>query len=124
MEAKSHVNSLLQLLKGRWMMAVVSFYILFCSGGTYIFGIYSGAIKKELHYNQEMIDTLSFFKDLGANVGIISGLMNEVLPAWTVLAVGAAMNLFGYLMIWLAVTHRIARPPTWHMNLFLCIGAN
>ncbi|KAI5069773.1 hypothetical protein GOP47_0016074 [Adiantum capillus-veneris] len=125
MGEKSHGNfSLLQLIKGRWMMAVVSFYILFCCGATYIFAIYSGAIKKELHYNQETIDTLGFFKDLGANVGIVSGLMNEVLPAWTVLAMGALMNLFGYVMIWLAVTHRIARPPTWQMNLFLCIGAN
>lgn len=124
MEAKSHGSFLWQLMKGRWFMAVVSFYILFCSGATYIFSIYSGAIKSELHYNQETIDTLGFFKDLGANVGIVSGLLNEVLPAWTVLAIGAIMNLFGYLMIWLAVTHRIARPPIWHVNLFLCIGAN
>lgn len=126
MEGKSQGTraTLLQLLKSRWMMAVVSFYILFCSGGTYIFGIYSGAIKESLHYNQETIDTLSFFKDLGANVGIISGLLNEVMPSWVVLAVGAVMNLFGYLMIWLAVTHRIARPPTSHMYLFLCLGAN
>ncbi|MCO5571819.1 hypothetical protein L7F22_025567 [Adiantum nelumboides] len=122
--SKSGGNYLLQLIKGRWMMAVVSFYILFCSGATYIFAIYSGAIKKELHYNQETIDTLGFFKDLGANVGIVSGLMNEVLPAWTVLAVGALMNLFGYVMIWLAVTHRIARPPTWQMNFYMCVGAN
>ncbi|MCO5595412.1 hypothetical protein L7F22_049454 [Adiantum nelumboides] len=84
----------------------------------------TGAIKKELHYNQETLDTLSFFKDIGANVGIISGLMNDVLPAWTVLIVDALMKLLGYLMIWLAVTHRVARPPTWEMNLFICAGAN
>ncbi|KAI5069772.1 hypothetical protein GOP47_0016073 [Adiantum capillus-veneris] len=119
-----HANLIKQLINGRWMMAVASFYILACSGATYIFGIYSGAIKKELHYNQETLDTLSFFKDIGANVGIIAGLMNDMLPPWIVLIVGAFMNLFGYLMIWLAVTHRIARPPTWQMNLFICAGAN
>ncbi|MCO5595411.1 hypothetical protein L7F22_049453 [Adiantum nelumboides] len=119
-----HANFLNQLIKGRWMMAVASFYILSCCGTSYIFGIYSGAIKKELHYNQETLDTLSFFKDIGGNVGIIAGLMNDVLPAWTVLIVGGIMNLFGYLMIWLAVTHRVARPPTWQMNLFMCAGAN
>eukprot|EP00250_Pteridium_aquilinum_P014826 c22223_g2_i1 orf=332-2218(+) len=125
MEEKSHHGiTPLQLIKGRWTMAVVSLFILFSSGATYIFGIYSGALKDKLHYNQETIGTLSFFKDLGANVGIVAGLMNEVLPAWAVLAAGAVMNLFGYLMIWLAVTHRIPRPPIWRMNLFLCIGAN
>lgn len=106
------------------MVMVVSFYILSFSGATYIFGIYSGAIKSSLHYDQETIGTLSFFKDLGANVGIISGLMNEVFPAWSVLAVGAGMNLFGYLMVWLAVTHKIAQPPVWQIYLYLCIGAN
>lgn len=114
----------LQVLKGRWMVAVVSFYILSFSGATYIFSIYSGAIKTALGYNQQTIDTLGFFKDLGANVGILSGLLNEVLPAWVVLAVGAGMNLFGYLMIWMAVTKRIAKPPVGHMYLFMCMGAN
>lgn len=124
MEGKFQRSSVVQLAKSRWMMAVVSFYILFCSGATYIFGIYSGAIKESLHYNQETIDTLSFFKDLGANVGIIPGLMNEFLPSWTILAMGALMNLFGYSMIWLAVTHRIAQPRKWQMYLYLCFGAN
>ncbi|KAH7405233.1 hypothetical protein KP509_15G061900 [Ceratopteris richardii] len=67
---------------------------------------------------------MSFFKDLGANVGIIAGLLNEIFPSWFILVVGAAMNLFGYLMLWLAVTHRIRRPPLWQMNLFICVGAN
>ncbi|KAH7287909.1 hypothetical protein KP509_31G002600 [Ceratopteris richardii] len=105
-------------------MAVVSFYILACSGGTYIFGIYSGAVKEELQYTQETLDTLGFFKDIGSSVGIIAGLMNEVLPPWVILLTGAFMNLFGYIMVWLAVTHRIVRPPTWQMNLFIRVGAN
>ncbi|KAI5069868.1 hypothetical protein GOP47_0016169 [Adiantum capillus-veneris] len=117
-------HGFLRLIRGRWMMAVVSLYILFCSGATYIFGIYSGAIKSSLGYDQQIINTISFYKDLGANVGIISGLMNEVLPSWTVLAVGGGMNLLGYLMVWLAVTNRIARPPLWQMNVFIFIGAN
>ncbi|MCO5601446.1 hypothetical protein L7F22_055569 [Adiantum nelumboides] len=124
--AASHgsFHGVLRLIRGRWMMAVVSLYILFCSGGTYIFGIYSGALKSSLGYDQQIINTISFYKDLGANVGIISGLMNEILPSWTVLAVGGAMNLIGYLMVWLAVTHRISHPPLWQMNLFIFVGAN
>lgn len=34
------------------------------------------------------------------------------------------MNMFGYLMIWLAVTHRIARPRVWQVYLYMCVGAN
>ncbi|KAA0043986.1 protein NUCLEAR FUSION DEFECTIVE 4-like [Cucumis melo var. makuwa] len=34
------------------------------------------------------------------------------------------MNLFGYTMIWLAVTKPIPNPQIWHMCLYICIGAN
>ncbi|KAH7316221.1 hypothetical protein KP509_21G083600 [Ceratopteris richardii] len=113
-----------RLLKGRWMMMVVSLYILAFAGGPYVFGIYSQVIKSELNYDEETIESLSFFKDLGNNVGIVSGLLNEILPAWIVLAVGSCMNMFGFLMIWLAVTHRIAQPPLWQMYLYMTIGSN
>ncbi|MCO5614703.1 hypothetical protein L7F22_068987 [Adiantum nelumboides] len=114
----------LQVLKGRWMVVVVCLYILAFAGGPYVFGIYSQAIKAELQYDEETIDTLSFFKDLGNNVGIISGLLNEILPPWVVLGVGSSMNLFGFVMMWMAVTHRIAQPPLWQMYLYMTIGSN
>ncbi|KAI5069713.1 hypothetical protein GOP47_0016014 [Adiantum capillus-veneris] len=114
----------LQFAKGRWMMLVASFYIKSFAGPNYVFGIYSIPIKASLNYNQSTIDTLSFFKDLGQNIGIVAGLITEVMPPWVVLTIGAALNLFGYLMIWLAVTHRIAKPPLWQMYLFMCIAAD
>ncbi|WOK93128.1 hypothetical protein Cni_G01821 [Canna indica] len=49
-------------------------------------------------YDQRTLNTISFFKDLDANVGVLPSLINEVAPPSTVLAVSAAMNLFGYLM--------------------------
>ncbi|WOK91801.1 hypothetical protein Cni_G00492 [Canna indica] len=94
------------------------------AGGSYIFGIYSNDIKSSLGYDQSTLNTLSFFKDLGANVGIIAGLVNEVLPPWGGLAIGASMNLVGYLMIYLSVTGRTAPPPVWLMCLYICVGAN
>ncbi|KAL5976624.1 hypothetical protein ACLOJK_020957 [Asimina triloba] len=112
------------VIRGRWFMWFAAFLIMSAAGATYIFGIYSDAIKKSLGYNQQTLNTLSFFKDLGANVGILSGLINEVTPPWVVLFMGALMNLFGYLMIWLAVTARIGRPKVWLMCLFICVGAN
>ncbi|KAI4349096.1 hypothetical protein L6164_009734 [Bauhinia variegata] len=61
---------------------------------------------------------------MGGNVGVLSGLINEITPPWVVLSIGAVMNFFGYFMIWLAVTGRIAKPQIWQMCLYICIGAN
>ena len=122
MEAFSY--HVIQGLKSRWMMVVACFLILSFAGSNYIFGLYSQTIKINLGYDQEMIDTLAFFKDLGANVGIIVGLINEFCPPWVVLTMGSAMNLTGYLMIWLFVTGRVAKPAVWQMYMYQCIGGS
>ncbi|RCV40422.1 hypothetical protein SETIT_9G052200v2 [Setaria italica] len=113
-----------QVVLGRWFMVFACLLILSASGATYIFGIYSKVLKSSLGYDQRTLNTLSFFKDLGANVGVLSGLINEVTPPWVVLAMGAAMNLVGYLMIYLAIDGRTARPPVWLMCIYICVGAN
>ncbi|CAL9007690.1 unnamed protein product [Prunus brigantina] len=114
----------LQVLNGRWFMMFASLLIMSAAGATYMFGIYSSDIKYVLGYDQTTLNLLSFFKDLGANVGVLSGLINEVTPPWVVLSIGAVLNFFGYFMIWMAVTKKIARPQVWHMCLYICIGAN
>ncbi|GAV60730.1 Nodulin-like domain-containing protein/MFS_1 domain-containing protein [Cephalotus follicularis] len=114
----------IQVVTGRWFMVFASFLIMSAAGATYMFGLYSSEIKISLGYDQSTLNLLSFFKDLGANVGILSGLINEVTPPWVVLAIGAVMNFFGYFMIWLAVTKKISTPQVWTMCLYICIGAN
>lgn len=118
----NHVG--VRVVASRWFVVFASFLIMSASGAGYIFGIYSEALKSSLGYDQQTLATLGFFKDLGANVGILSGLINEITPPWVALGAGAAMNLSGYLMIWLAVTHRIDKPKVWQMYLYMCIGAN
>ncbi|KAA0043983.1 hypothetical protein IC582_009395 [Cucumis melo] len=113
-----------QFLFGRWFSVFASILIMSVAGATYMFALYSSDIKSSLGYDQTTLNLLSFFKDLGGNVGVISGLINEVAPAWVVLLIGAVMNLFGYTMIWLAVTNRIPKPQIWHMCLYICLGAN
>ncbi|KAF8403134.1 hypothetical protein HHK36_011231 [Tetracentron sinense] len=105
-------------------MVFASFLIMSVAGGTYMFGLYSNDIKSTLGYDQTTLNLLSFFKDLGANVGILPGLINEVTSPWVVLSMGAVMNFFGYFMVWLAITNRIARLQVWQMCLYICIGAN
>ena len=114
-----------QVLRGRWFMAYGSFLIMSAAGATYIFAIYSKDIKATLGYTQEQLNTVGFFKDVGANVGIHAGLVAEVAPPWLVLAVGAAMNLGGYLMLYLSVTGRVRpAPPLWLVCLYIAVGAN
>ncbi|KAK1682050.1 hypothetical protein QYE76_042898 [Lolium multiflorum] len=113
-----------QVAVGRWFTVFASFAILTASGATYIFSIYSKTLKSALGYDQQTLNTISFFKDLGANLGVFSGLINEVTPPWVVLAIGAAMNLVGYLMVYLAVDGRTARPPVWLVCLYIFVGAN
>lgn len=114
----------IQFITGRWFMVFATTLIMSAAGATYMFGLYSGEIKRELGYDQTTLNLLSFFKDLGSNVGVLSGLINEVTPPWVVLSIGAVLNLFGYVMIWLAVSKKISRPKVWHMCLYICVGAN
>ncbi|KAH7855692.1 hypothetical protein Vadar_027704 [Vaccinium darrowii] len=94
----ANTNSLaLQVVTGRWFMVFASFLIMSAAGATYMFGDYSGDIKSSLGYDQTTITSFSFFKDLGGNVGVLSGLINEVTPPWVGLAIGAVLNFFGYI---------------------------
>ncbi|XP_075499407.1 protein NUCLEAR FUSION DEFECTIVE 4 [Primulina tabacum] len=114
----------LLVIKGRWFMVFATTLIMSAAGATYMFGLYSKELKRALGYDQTTLNLLSFFKDLGANVGVLSGLINEVTPPWVVLSLGAVLNFFGYFMMWLAVTKKISNPKVWHMCLYICIGAN
>ncbi|KAL2533649.1 Major facilitator superfamily protein [Abeliophyllum distichum] len=112
------------VLSSRWFTIFASILIMSVNGATYLFGVYSNDIKSSLGYDQTTLNLVSFFKDLGGNLGIISGLINEITPPWVVLAIGAVMNFFGYFMIWLAVTGRAAKPRVWQMCLYIWIGAD
>ncbi|KAL6644075.1 hypothetical protein ACP70R_018841 [Stipagrostis hirtigluma subsp. patula] len=113
-----------RVVRSRWFMLFASMMVMAASGATYIFALYSKELRSTLGYNQQALNTLSFFKDLGGNIGIVAGLVQQVAPTWVMLLVGAAMNLGGYLMIYLALTARITAPPLWLMCLYISIGAN
>ncbi|KAG6583553.1 Protein NUCLEAR FUSION DEFECTIVE 4, partial [Cucurbita argyrosperma subsp. sororia] len=114
----------LHVLKGRWFTVFATFLIMAGAGATYLFGVYSKQIKSTLGYDQTTLNLMGFFKDLGANVGVLSGLVAEVTPTWFVLLLGSVLNFTGYFMIWLAVTGRITKPKVWQMCLYICVGAN
>lgn len=82
-------SSLVGVLTGRWFMVFASLLIMAVAGATYMFGLYSSDIKTSLGYDQSTLNLLSFSKDVGGNVGVLSGLINEITPPWVVLAIGS-----------------------------------
>ena len=115
---------ILQVLLGRWFMVFASLLIMCVAGTSYMFGLYSNDIKSTLGYDQTTLNLLVFFEDLGGNLGILSGLIYEVVPPWVVLSIGAVMNFLSYFVIWLTVAGRNAKPHVWQMCLYTFIGAN
>lgn len=101
-------NIVIHIIIGRWFVVFASLLITAMSRTMYMFGLYSGDIKSVLGYDQTTLNLLSFFQELGANICVLSGLINEVTPPWVVLLIGIVMNIFDYFMIWLGVTRRIS----------------
>ncbi|KAK5813535.1 hypothetical protein PVK06_028986 [Gossypium arboreum] len=66
------------LIKGRWFALFASFLIMAGGVATYLFGIHSKEIKSTLNYEQTTLNLVGFYKDLGANVGVISGVVATV----------------------------------------------
>ncbi|TYI10895.1 hypothetical protein ES332_A09G172200v1 [Gossypium tomentosum] len=112
------------VLSSRLFMVFATLIIMSANGSGYMFGLYSNDIKSTLGYDQTTLNLLSFFKDLGGNLGILSGLIYEVVPPWVVLCMGSLKNFFGYFMLWVSVTGRIAKPHAWQMCLYMWIAAN
>ncbi|KAE8690038.1 MYB305 protein [Hibiscus syriacus] len=98
------------VLSSRLFMVFATLIIMSVNGSGYMFGLYSNDIKSTLGYDHTTLNLLSFFKDLCGNLGILPGLVYEVVPPWVVLAMGSAMSFFGYFMIWLSITGRLAKP--------------
>jgi hypothetical protein len=82
------------------------------------------SIKRSLEYKQSSIGLLSVFKDLGVNLGLLSGLLSQVAPTWVILLLGSYMNFLGYFMIWLSVSGHVPKPKECLMCIYVLIAAN
>ncbi|KHN01940.1 hypothetical protein glysoja_043804 [Glycine soja] len=63
------------LLNSKWGSTVVSIWIQCTSGSLYTFSIYSQTIKSTQRYDQSTLEVVSVSKDIGVNVGVLSGLL-------------------------------------------------
>ncbi|KAJ0257349.1 F14 [Hirschfeldia incana] len=126
-------------MRTKWMAMTASIWIQCTLGGSYTFGIYSAILKSSQSYDQSTLDTVSVFKDIGGNVGVLSGLLYTAATfnrrrresdgregrggPWVVILVGAVLSFTGYFLIWASVTGLIRQPPVPVMCLFMLIAA-
>ncbi|KAL3528292.1 hypothetical protein ACH5RR_007614 [Cinchona calisaya] len=118
------------LKKNKWVSTVGSIWIQCTSGSAYTFAIYSQLLKTTQHYDQSTLDTISVFKDVGANVGVLSGLLYSSAGSfsgggpWVVLVVGAVLVFVGYFFMWMSVVGILPRPPVLLMGFYMLLAAN
>ncbi|KAK1259488.1 hypothetical protein QJS04_geneDACA021482 [Acorus gramineus] len=111
----------------KWVSTVASIWIQCTSGSSYAFGIYSPALKSSQGYDQSTLDTVAIFKDIGANAGLLSGLLYSSLSPpspWLVHLAGAVQCFAGYLLMWLSVTGALPRPPLPLMCFYMFLAAH
>ncbi|EPS63811.1 hypothetical protein M569_10970, partial [Genlisea aurea] len=108
----------------KWVATVASIWIQCTSGSLYTFTVYSPILKSTQGYDQSTLDTVSVFKDLGANIGILSGLLYTPAAPWRALFAGAVQCFAGYLLIWLTVTGALPPPPAAVMCFYMFLAAH
>ncbi|GAV66721.1 Nodulin-like domain-containing protein/MFS_1 domain-containing protein [Cephalotus follicularis] len=121
-------------LNTKWIATVASIWIQCSCGASYTFGIYSSILKSTQGYDQSTLDTVSVFKDIGANVGVLSGFLYSAVTLnrragffggpWVVHLVGAIQCFAGYFLIWASVVGLIHKPPLALMCLFMLVAAH
>ncbi|TYI53833.1 hypothetical protein E1A91_D11G033400v1 [Gossypium mustelinum] len=120
-------------LNTKWIATAASIWIQCTSGASYTFGIYSPVLKSSQSYDQSTLDTISVFKDIGANAGILSGLLYATVTSrrtrlltgpWVVHVAGAVQCFVGYFLIWASVVGLIRQPPVPLMCLFMLVAAH
>ncbi|THU65401.1 hypothetical protein C4D60_Mb05t03240 [Musa balbisiana] len=114
--------------RSKWAAMAASTWIQCSSGGSYCFAVYSPMLKSSQGYDQSTLDSVAFFKDIGANIGVLSGLLISSRAGhgrtWLVHLAGAAQCFVGYLLMWLSVTGCVPRPPPALMCLYMLLAAH
>ncbi|PKA55293.1 hypothetical protein AXF42_Ash003930 [Apostasia shenzhenica] len=113
--------------RSKWAAMLASVWIQCTSGSSYCFGVYSPLLKSSQYYDQSTLDSVAFFKDAGANIGVLSGILYTSFAArgpWVVLAAGAIQCFAGYFMMWLSVIGALPRPPAALMCFYMLLAAH
>ncbi|KAL4584003.1 hypothetical protein LXL04_008591 [Taraxacum kok-saghyz] len=125
----------------KWIATVASIWIQCSCGASYAFGIYSTVLKSSQGYDQSTLDTVSVFKDIGANIGVLAGLLYHAVAdnktggrsrpsssrfgsGLSVVYLAGAIQFFaGYFLMWLSTIGVIEKPHVSLMCFFMFIAA-
>lgn len=126
------MSAIWRSLDTKWAATVASLWIQSTSGSLYTFSIYSQKLKATQHYTQSTLDTVAVAKDIGANCGILSGVLYSYAAnprrrrcgPWAVLLAGSAQSFAGYFLIWASVVGLIHRPPVAIVWMFMFLAAH
>ncbi|RDX75756.1 Protein NUCLEAR FUSION DEFECTIVE 4, partial [Mucuna pruriens] len=120
----------MEFWNSKWASTVASIWIQCSSGSLYTFSIYSQTLKSTQHYDQSTLDVVSVSKDIGVNVGVLSGLLYDFLARktttgpWLVHLLGSAQCFLGYFLIWASVAGLFPPLPVPIMCLFMFVAAH
>ncbi|KAL2479524.1 Major facilitator superfamily protein [Abeliophyllum distichum] len=107
-----------------WVGLGASVWMQIAAGNAYNFPLYSHSLKSVLGFNQRQLTMLGVANDIGENVGILPGLICNKFPPWVLLLIGAFACLFGYGVLWLAISRTVLGLPYWLLWVALCIATN
>ncbi|KAL9274751.1 NUCLEAR FUSION DEFECTIVE 4-like protein [Drosera capensis] len=120
----------------KWITTASSILIQTTTGTPSTFGIYSSALKSSQSYTQSTLDVVSVFKDLGANLGLLAGLLctqsiikdrdhdrnHRHYGPRIVILVGSVLCFVGYFGTWLTVVGVFGRLPVAVVCVFMALA--
>ncbi|XP_020225633.1 protein NUCLEAR FUSION DEFECTIVE 4 [Cajanus cajan] len=107
-----------------WVGLAAAVWTQIASGNAYNFPLYSSALKSVLGLNQQQVTILGVANDVGENMALLPGIASNKFPPWALLLLGSLLSLFGYGLIWLAVSQTLSQFPYLLLWLALCVATN
>ncbi|CAM6083524.1 unnamed protein product [Calypogeia fissa] len=108
----------------RWVGLAAGIWVQALAGNSNVFPQYAPTLKHQLNLNQVELNSLGVAKDFGESVGLVAGMLSNLLSPWVILLIGALEGLFGFGTLWLVMTEYIAPLPYWQMCVVLIIASN
>lgn len=109
-----------------WVGLAAAIWLQIASGNAATFPLYSHSLKSVMEFNQHQLTMLGVANDIGENMGLIPGLVCNKFPPWVILTIGAFVCLFGYGILWLALSRTLPCLIGWyfsfsHFSRFGCL---
>ncbi|XP_022970393.1 uncharacterized protein LOC111469393 [Cucurbita maxima] len=124
MESAQFSNFARQVVVGRWFSLFASFLVMTSAGAFYFYSYFSEHIKETLQCDQTTLNKISFYKDIGSNIDIVSALLVCIAPSWVLLLICSALNFVGYFKIWQAVVGQVVHPTVEYFGVYIAMAGN